>query len=274
MYKLIACDVDGTLFGADFTIPMENKSAIAKAQEMGVPFILCSGRSIKSLMEIHKYLELPAKDSYIISLNGSNIYNVESGVTVFEEQLDKAVNLEVVSLFLQRDRQGEVEIIVYTDAENILAETHSTTADNYAKICRLDVSFTEDIMADVAGLDKITRVVFLGKRDCLVGFREELLAALEGRADVFFSSEFLLEVGSVDCDKGFAVKFVSLELGLSLEQVITIGDNYNDLSMLSAAGMGVAVANAVDAAKEAAKYTTKKTAAQGAVAEVIEKFLL
>jgi Cof subfamily protein (haloacid dehalogenase superfamily) len=218
-------------------------------------------------------LELPAKNSYIISLNGSNIFDIENEITIFEDNLDKSVNLKAAEIFLSRCRQGEVEIIIYIDEENILAQSHSITADDYAKICHLNVSYTNDIMADAIAMENITKVIFSGKRHCLEDFCKELSVGLGDKIEIFFSSEFLLEFGSTDCNKGSAIKWLSSKLNINLNQVIAIGDNHNDLQMLTAAGLGVAVEGAVQAAKNAADYTTKKTAPQGAVAEVIEKFL-
>ncbi|MDR2940336.1 MAG: HAD-IIB family hydrolase [Clostridiales bacterium] len=96
----------------------------------------------------------------------------------------------------------------------------------------------------------------------------------DSRCNIFFSAPILLEFTNLEVSKGVGVKFVSDLLHIDLKDVIAVGDNQNDVPMIKATGLGVAVSNAVDELKEAADYITKNDCDHGAIKEVIEKFIL
>lgn len=274
MYKLIASDVDGTLMGEDLIIHQDNHKAISTAVEKGVVFVLCSGRSHKSLRKLHSDLGLPTENAYIISFNGGAVYSVEQEAVVHEEHTPFHVALKAIRLFKSICRKDQIEAFVYNDSDSIATEYGSKTAENYSKISQTKIRFVDNIQKDIEDSGQVIKVVFIGWREPLEIFRKELLAELDDKAEVFFSSEYLLEIGSKKASKGAALGWLCHKLGMDISQTIAIGDNYNDLTMIKAAGMGVTVANGVDELKEIANHITEKTAQQGAVAEVIDKFII
>ncbi|MDE7257223.1 MAG: HAD hydrolase family protein, partial [Clostridia bacterium] len=110
---------------------------------------------------------------------------------------------------------------------------------------------------------------------CRPDEQEELYKKIKqkfgGRFDVTCSAKVLIEISPYGETKGAAVKFLSAHYGVPVEKCCAVGDNLNDLPMIEAAGVGVAVGNAVDGLKAAADYVTV-TNDEGAVAKVIEKF--
>ena len=100
----------------------------------------------------------------------------------------------------------------------------------------------------------------------------ELSAANLPDCAVTKSSPFLAEVVNDKCSKGSAVLFLAEHYGIEIEKTVGIGDNYNDMPMIEAAGLGAAVGNAEDALKQRADYICENTNETDAVAEVIEKF--
>ena len=274
VYKLIASDVDGTLMGEDLVIHPDNYKAITSAVEKGFTFVLCSGRSHKSLRKLHDDLGLPTENAYIISFNGGTVYSVEQEAVVHEEHTPFDVAMRAINLFKSRCRKDEIEAFVYNDPDNIATEHGSKTAENYSKISQTEIRFVDNIQRDTEESARVVKVVFIGRREPLEVFRKELMAELGDDAEIFFSSEYLLEIGSPKASKGIALGWLCDKLGIDISQTIAMGDNYNDLTMIETAGMGVAVANSVDELKETANHITEKTAEQGAVAEVINKFIL
>jgi hypothetical protein len=101
---------------------------------------------------------------------------------------------------------------------------------------------------------------------------EKLKAVLGDKYDVTYSADVLVEVSPITDNKGEALKFIANYYGIPMEQTVAVGDNLNDLSMILAAGVGVAVSNAAQPLKSMADYVTKLTNDDGAIAEVIEKF--
>ncbi|MCL2753256.1 MAG: Cof-type HAD-IIB family hydrolase [Defluviitaleaceae bacterium] len=271
MYKLIASDVDGTLLAHYLTMHPDNKPAIAKALQKGVLFCLCSGRSYKSLKTIHSMLELP-KNGYIIAFNGGVVYDVQSETVIYEEFLGLTLGIEVIKFFKSRPR--EAEMFVYVDFESVLVEEHTNATDAYSKISEISMKAYDDIVSEAARSGNIIKIIFMAQNSVLQKLKCELDNEFGKVADISFSSEYLLEVGSISCSKGNALQWLCNKLNIDIAHTIAMGDNYNDISMIKTAGLGIAVANAVHDLKFMAGYTTEKTSAEGAVAEAIGKFVL
>ncbi|MCL2574850.1 MAG: Cof-type HAD-IIB family hydrolase [Defluviitaleaceae bacterium] len=272
MYKLIASDVDGTLLSLDYRMNPANKTAIAKAVQNGIFFVLCSGRSYKSLKNIYKELQLP-QDGYIISFNGGFIYDVKNDDVIYEEFLGLPLGLEAIKIYQNR-KQKDIEMLIYTDYETVIAEEITNITDAYTSVSEISVLKSDDIIADAKQACNVIKIIFMAHNHVLQDFRKDIELVLGGKTDITFSTEFMLEIGSINCSKGIALAWLCDRLNIDLAQTIAIGDNYNDLPMINVAGLGVAVANAVDDLKQAAGYITEKTSAQGAIAEVIERLCL
>ena len=272
MYKLIACDVDGTLLDSSFTAKQIDKDAILKVQEKGIIFALCSGRSYKSLKTIAKDLGVWEKGNHIVGFNGGIIYDMEKSRIVRQENLDKNAGVKTIEFFKQMPRN--IEIVIYTDAEHVLYERHAKYAPVYQKTSECEWLDAEDILKATRNLNSIGKIIFLGENRDLKLFEQELAGTLGEETCTIFTAEYMLEVSPTSSTKGNGVKWLCQNYNIDISEVICIGDNYNDISMIKEAGLGVAVANAVNAAKEAADYITKNDCRNGAVAEVITKFVL
>ena len=111
--------------------------------------------------------------------------------------------------------------------------------------------------------------------DRLVRIREEFLRRFSDKGlNCFFSSPYLLEVLPTGVTKGDALRYLCGLTGIPVEHSVSAGDQENDISMIEAAGVGCAMANAVPACKEAADYITEADCDHDGLAEIIEKFIL
>jgi len=272
MYKLIACDVDGTLIDSNFESTKADRDAILRAQEKGIIFSLCSGRSYYSLRAIAEELGVWAKNNYIIGFNGGVIYDFENKCVLKQENLDKQAGIRAVEIFKAVPRN--VEIVIYADAENVLYEKDAEYAPTYQQTSKCKWESTDTLLETVKSLDSIAKIIFLGENSDLEQFNQELAGNLGDETYSVFTAEYMLEITPVASTKANGVKWLCQRFGIDMSEVICIGDNYNDISMITEAGLGVAVANAVDAAKEIADYVTENDCKNGAVAEVISKFIL
>ena len=273
MYKLIACDVDGTLLDGSFNATKADKDAIAKAQERGVIFSLCSGRSYKSLKEIARDLGVNTKNNYIIGFNGGVIYDFENECIVKQQGLDINAGIRAIEIF-DEIRPHNVEIVIYTDAEHVIYEKGAEYAPVYQETSKCDWTSTDNLLETAQNIDAIVKIIFLGENSDLRQFDEKLAGKLGDKTYTLFTADYMLEVTPIASTKAGGVRWLCQRHNIDISEVICIGDNYNDISMIKEAGLGVAVANAVDAAKEAADYITKNDCSNGAVAEVINKFIL
>ena len=274
MYKLIACDMDGTLLDKNFKFSHLDKEAIAKAQEKGVIFALCSGRSYKSLRGFAKELGINPKGNYIVGFNGGLVYDMENETVAAKYDMDKDIAVQVVKIYDSHWDKHNMEIIIYIDGESVIFEESAVYAREYQKTSQVRWCGARDVLSDVQKLDHIAKIIFIGENAALQSFEKELKKAFGNRVNICFSAEYLLEVGPVEHNKGSGIEWLCNQFNINLGEVIAIGDNHNDLPMIEKAGLGVAVANAAQAAKEIADYITENDCSNGAVAEVIGKFVL
>lgn len=110
----------------------------------------------------------------------------------------------------------------------------------------------------------------MGDPDELIKTESELSLRLQGRISVYRSEPFFLELVPQGIDKARSLAVLLDELGMTREQMVAMGDGYNDLSMIRFAGMGVAMANAQEPVKKAADYITLSNDEDG-VAAAVEK---
>ena len=105
--------------------------------------------------------------------------------------------------------------------------------------------------------------------------RDAVLAAVGADAvEATFSSSRYVEFNTKGVDKGSASLLLGEKLGIQRDEIIAAGDNNNDLKMLTAVGLGVSVANGIPAVQEAAAVVTERTNNEGAIAEILEKYVL
>lgn len=273
MYKLIACDVDGTLLDQGYNFTKVDMDAISKLKETGVGFTLCSGRAYKSLGAFAEKLGISTPENYIVGFNGALVYDPHNSRVVWKEDLDKDAALEIIS-FYKSAAPANIDIAIYLDGENCLSEAGSSHAPAYHKASLTNQLETTDILSAAKNLNFIAKVLFIGDNSALRDFEAKLTPIIKPPVGLLFTSKTLLEIVPSDCSKAKGLKWICRKMGIEMSEVIAIGDNYNDISMIKEAGLGVAVANAVGPAKDIANYVTENNCASGAVAEVIHKFIL
>jgi len=271
-YKLIVCDVDGTLLDSRFIFNQTDKDAIAKAIKQGVRFAICSGRAYKSLRDFAGELGLAQQGDYIVSFNGALIYDPFNRKVVMKKDLDKQLAIETIKLCKGLGRN--IETILYTDGENCICEKDAVYFSQYQKASLVDWREADNIIAAAKETPSISKIVFIAKNDVLKTLEAQLQNSFGNSVGIVFSSHYLLEVIPKDCDKAGGLRWLCHQMRIDISQTIAIGDNHNDISMIKQAGLGVAVANAVQPAKDAADYVTINDCANGAVAEVINKYIL
>ena len=133
----------------------------------------------------------------------------------------------------------------------------------------------EDYDIDFLKDEKIAKILY-EKRDMdyLKQLAKKLPESIQETCSIAFSSGRYLEMNTKGVDKGYGMRWLVNYLGYDMDETIGIGDNYNDVEMIKTAKLGCAVACASDDIKELAQYVTQKDYDEGAVKEVIEKFVL
>lgn len=273
-YKLIASDMDETLLADDHSLPPANVEALKRLHELGVLFVPCSGRPYASIMQNfegidHHLLE----QSYVIGYNGGSInrYGDSSPLqtcdisnATAEKLLEQGLHLGLCThIYLQdgtilvlnapafeKDRVRGVRGVVFLRAragDGLASFTHGS---EIAKMIYMD--------SDFAALKHIG-----------AGLQDKLRKL---GIDISYSSQRYLELMPHGINKGTGVSSLAKMLGISMDEVICMGDSSNDLAMIEVAGLGVGVANVTDDVRPACDVVLEATGADGALAEVVERF--
>lgn len=266
-YKMIVLDLDGTLTNRDKVITDRTKRALMEAQKRGIIVVLASGRPTYGVMPLAIELELEKYGGYILSFNGGIIFNCRTKEIVFEKKLPAEANTRIIRLASQE----QVAILTYEDSFIISDQPESPYVQKESAINHLKVKKIDDMAAHVTF--RVPKFLMVGDGDYLAGVEVRVRDALGSGFSVYRSESFFLEVLPDGIDKAQCLGQLLDLLGIDVQQMIACGDGYNDLSMIRFAGLGVAMANAVDPVREAADYITLSNDEDG-VAHVVEKFLL
>lgn len=269
MYKLIACDLDETLLTSDRKVSPENREAVLKADELGVKFVLATGRGYATVQETLKEVGLhDLENEYVISFNGGAVTH-NKGNEVLHLQ---GISHEFASELYKRGQEYDVTMHVYTEADVYvynLVEEEREHLDGMMEVIEIfdeDLEFLKD--------EPIVKVLYMNTDRSYLNTIEEDLKEITQDADISYSSNRYIEFNHKGVNKGAGITFLADKLGIDIEDTIAIGDNFNDLPMLETAGLAVGVSNMVPELKERMDYITKANHNESAIAEVIEKFIL
>jgi len=264
-YKMIVLDLDDTLLQDDHTISPRTKQALMEAQQLGVKVVLASGRPTSAMVAIADELNLKDYGSFILSFNGAKITNCQTG----EELFSSTLSPETAHQLYELSRREDVWIHTYV-GDFIVTEALNQYTTIESEITGLEV-FEVDSFIDSVNVP-VVKVLMVDDPDKLAKVENKLQHELAEELSVMRSKPFFLEFTEKGVTKGTSLNHLIGQLGILREEVIAIGDSYNDLAMIEFAGLGVAMGNAPQDIKEKANYVTDTNMNDG-VAKVVEKFV-
>ena len=268
--KLLAVDMDGTLFNDDKTISQENLEAITALLDAGHAFAFNTGRPNHALKEILSiYDEFKRENVYILGHQGVIGTPFNSDKELFSDCIPNADALEVITEVLNKG----FTCVVF-DAKHIYTFNDNWFIDSYKKLSGEQLVYLTDV-SELQDKD-ITKLIAIDydHPEALQAFKYEHEAIFGDRFESFFSHYAFMEYIKKGTGKGDGVKKLASHLNIPISDVICVGDERNDISMVSVAGVGVAMANARPELKAVADYVTENDNNHGGIAEVIRKFVL
>lgn len=269
MYKIIACDLDETLLSTDRTVSSKNIAAIKKACDLGVKFVPATGRGYNSIGGTLRELGLDGKENeYVISYNGGAITeNKDNKLLHFE-----GLPFDLAEKIYQRGLNYDVCIHVYTKDMVYVYNLNPEEKDYVSG--RMEITEISDKNLNFLKGQDIVKVLFQNDNRTYLNQIEKDLKDITADVDVSYSSNRYIEFNHKGVNKGAGLQKLADLLGVKMSETIAIGDNFNDLSMIKAAGLGVGVQNTVEDMKPMCDFITNATNDESAIAEVIEKFVL
>ena len=282
MIKLVASDLDGTIIDKDNDIFEDNFNAIRDINKSNIPFVVCTGKTYS----IYKGLCSSFHASYGIFGNGTSIIDLKTGEKIYQKLLDIADVEKVIALA----KKDNLHVHIYTNNHIITEELLYLDLRNYKLQKkhiynnRLSFKVVPDLLKYVQRNNLEISKVVISSTSSLASVKAEIESTIN--VDVFnikkygeFKDKIIdkeyeyLDVIPKNVNKGTALEYLSNYLNIDKKEILAVGDNLNDLSLLKTAGVGIAVNNAYSELKQVANYTTKNPVEKGGFAEAVYKFM-
>ena len=271
MIKLIVSDMDGTLLNSSKKISQKTSQAIKFAKTMGVDFTLATGRMYSSAAIFARQLNI---DKPIIACNGALIKKHTSNEVLYE----KSINYKTADLLYKVLEECGLYYHMYTQDRFFTKELKYTSLSywNNNKTAsdedKIDIEVIEDfsnVCTEDYGILKFVAIEDEHPEKLLKA--RAMLADIKG-LELSQSWHNNLEIMSENISKGNALKILAKECNINLSEIMAIGDQHNDISMIVEAGIGVAMDNAEQNVKKYANLVTSSNDEDGVAKAIMNLF--
>ncbi|MCT2346388.1 Cof-type HAD-IIB family hydrolase [Niallia taxi] len=273
--KVIIMDVDGTLTNNEKVITAKTKEVLVKAQKAGAILVLASGRPTSGLRDIAKELEMEKHHGLLVSFNGSKVVDCETDEVLFNETMSVDEGQEVL------EHMKKFEVIPMIDKDNYMFvnDVFNNEIDyngnplNIIKYESRGGKFNLCEIEDLAAFADypLNKILTAGSPDYLQQHYKEMMEPFKDKLNCVFTAPFYFEFTAQGIDKAKALDTVLIPRGYKREEMIAFGDGHNDATMVEYAGIGVAMANAVDDLKAVADEVTRSNEEDG-IAYTLSKY--
>ncbi len=273
--RLLALDIDGTLLTSRGELTARNQTALQAAKQQGVQVVLLTGRRFNSARELVLQLAL---DIPLVSHNGALTKNIETLETLDFHPLAADITREIIRI----GRACGVDMICCDDPHGMGTMVIEGVSEQNKALHRYLEKYRHSLvevpdLLEYVQCDPI-QMMFSGRCDPMDEFAMELGRAMDGQIQLFKTRYrsvdlTLLDALSLTASKGESLAKLAREHGVTPDEVMAVGDNYNDLTMLRFAGLGVVMGNAEEDMKQMGFAVTGSNENSG-VADAIEKYIL
>ncbi|WP_225048604.1 Cof-type HAD-IIB family hydrolase [Lacticaseibacillus kribbianus] len=269
MYKMIVSDLDESLLQDDGAVSAQDIETIARLREAGVKFVPNTGRGFASVQPLVTTLGLAGlAGQYVISYNGGATVENAGNRILIQHALDHEVADRIFRLAMT---SGDFCAHVYTMHHVYVVNAN---ADERGYLANRGVAYEELAIADLSGFaDRAIAKVIFENRDLPLraALKDRVAAEVAAPLTVTYSSNRYVEFNPAGIDKGEAALALGDQIGVARDEIIALGDNSNDLSMLTKVGLGVAVQNAIPAVKAAAGLVLDATNNDSPITEIARR---
>ncbi len=259
--KMIATDIDGTIMDYNFACNPAVKECIQTLCDKGIKVVLATGRMHSAAAPVARELNL---DTPVISYQGGLVKDAR-GELLYERTLDPDLAARVIEWGKSNDVHLNVYMndSLYVERENASVRRYTCERNIPYNICELDK----------IELKKVNKILAIDFCDAMrVTSWVDYLWEEFPQLYVVKSTPYFCEISNPEATKGHAVEFLRKHWGFNKDEVLTIGDQDNDIELLKAGGIAVAMGNATPKLKELAHFITKPVYEDGFV-HAVEKFV-
>ena len=262
--KIFFFDLDGTLLNSKKLITTETLKALKKFTDAGNYFCINTGRALDSAKAVYETLKLDFKGSFLCGSNGTQIYSIDEQKFVYKT----GVPLELVEKILDLAQEYDVHCHTYNE-DHILTRKNGECMNYYRRVIKTPVLVTDKVLQYLKEPPSKMIAIELHDHDKQERFRMALQEMVGDELTLLYSNPYYMEILPSWEGKGSAVKRLADILGVDISNTYAAGDEQNDISMLQAAGTGIAMINGTDQVKENADIITKLDNDHDGLAEYI-----
>jgi Cof subfamily protein (haloacid dehalogenase superfamily) len=278
MIKLLLADVDGTLVTHEKVLTGRAKAAIAKLRAADIEFAITSGRPPRGMQMLIEPLRLTTP---IAAFNGGMF--VRGDLSVIEQRVLQG---DIIEPAIEIMKAHKLDTWIYRGTDWFVRERHGPHVDREEWTVKFPPTVVSDFNGLTSGVAKLVGVSddLQAVRDCETAVRERFAGAVvcgksnprresHSLVSAARSQPYYLDVTHPDANKGFVVLALSKMLGIRVDQIATIGDMPNDISMFKQSGLSIAMGQSTDEVKNAATHTTTSSEDEG-FANAVDRYLL
>lgn len=264
MIRLIALDIDGTLTNDQKKITPVTLESLMSAQREGVRLVLASARPAPGLFAVCDELHMREYGGILMSYNGGRIVDAVTNTTLYQQGIDTEIMRNILR-FLEKLPVTPI----LDDGDRFYVTDKNGYKVEYE--CRNNQMTCEEIpnLADFISFSP-SKLLIAVKPEEIYAIQEQIAAFLPDDLTVVRTAAFYLEIIPRSINKGQGLLDICRVLGINPENTIAFGDSENDISMIKASGIGVAMANGEEAVREAADYVTGNNNEDG-IAEALQR---
>ncbi len=260
--RAIAFDLDDTLLRSDGTVSDYTVDVLHRAAKQGIRIIPASGRTRDSMW---KTVQRVGCASCFIACNGADVWTPEREL-LMQELLPVDLAHEVAAFAAERGIYCQTYAV-----DRFFYTVENEYATSYAKMSSLPGECVGDLTRFIQR--PVTKLLMMDSPERVAELLEEARGLFAGRATMTCSKPYFLECNPLKATKGNALRWCGAHFGFGMDELLAFGDSLNDLSMLEAAGTGVAMANAREDVK-ALGFATCASNDEDGVARYIETNIL
>jgi Cof subfamily protein (haloacid dehalogenase superfamily) len=258
---LAAIDIDDTLVGGDKKIGRENRRAVGRLQELGCRVVLASGRRHDNMLP---YCEELGLYDFVVSSQGARVEHARTGEVIHRASIDPS---DVASLVAEGLRRGFT--VLLWRPEGIFADAHASWVDSYLQETGDDPVTIADLRPLASG--SAEKVIWAAEPVVIAGAAAEMGVRYAGRLSTTITLDWSLEFTALNANKDDGVAAVARHFGIARDAVLAFGDSNNDVSLLSWAGLGVAMPHGRASARSAAQLVASDGDPESALARAVDQ---
>ena len=267
--KIFFADLDGTLLNDNKQISLKTYETLKEWTEKGHKLVLCSGRALDSVIHVREQLGLGSfPNMYLIGYNGGEIYDCSTGTLLHRV----ALSYEMTKRCFEIAKELGIHIQTFSDT-HIITEKEDAEIKYYKKAVHTPVIFTNDFMSYLDKEPCKCLAISLDDKELMNRFSQAVQKELGDKVNVMTSTPRFIEMFPISSGKGFSVQWLCKHLNIPLENALAAGDEMNDLSMIIAAGIGIAMLNGRDFIKEIADIITPTDNNNDGLVPVLKSFI-